>query len=1064
MPNAFGDSPNDIGHRTIRPEDLAAIQRQPYLPTFELKQPPDPSTTQKTMFVINEVGTKFESNPRKNPYTAVKTGAPGTGDVPLPPMTAPLASLCGAKLNLVFGIEEHEHKVRLSLGSYSQNTLVKSTGSTLLRVFRGQLAPMRATRVDLDSLPTPLSRSGLALGIPSYHGLKEDGTGNTVDKLIRSMAGQLWRYRIFAVPLAPGYTHDLRLRILEVLRQAQSATSAAGAVSRLAAIYFELLDSHLKDLALGLSLGMWRVAIYLEGTDTSYSDLAALWSGLFSGADSSHAPMSAYENAIVGKWNRDWILPDEPGKIFLHPFAYQTLLNSAQLAAIVDFPSLETTGFAIRKAARFDVAQSRGTLAPDESLTIGQIDDLGVQRATYEIPINALKRHAFVTGVTGAGKTNTLFQLLRQLDSRKIPFLVLEPAKNEYRALVNDQQLSGRIRVYTVGDERTTPLRMNPFEVIGWPTIPIGVHIDLVRSSFAASFGMWTPLPQILEQCLHEIYKDRGWDTVSNTNSRLPADADPAAAFPTMADLSRKVDEYTGTLGYDDRVRADLRAALLTRVNGLRVGGKGAMFDCTHSTPMAELLDHPVILELQNLGDDDDKAFFMALLFMRLVEYRRAAGGSAGGLRHLLVIEEAHRLLSNVSPKGGGQQEQADPKGKAVETFANLISEIRAYGQGLAIIDQVPTKLSTDVIKNTNLKIVHRIVAEDDRAVLAGAMAMNDEQRSAMAILGVGKAILFEEGEDAPLLVTIPKAKDAPEDRIPSDSELRKLMESMPGNGFDQSRMQFYPSCKMSCITGGLECRQASEAADEPLIRRTFAKLTVSLMNDSNARERVWKDMEAAVLLKRPKLSNRKESWSCLLTHLSIRLADRWGSRMEWSLPQTSSFGELLWHAVADGNLKDNSRAINHFVMEGGQMVAESLIRCAACELSAETFGDKSPCIGRLAVEDLVDEEVFKSVFIEADQQDSAENDPVSSRTWTVCNSAAFELVEFPSSGLSEADQQKVGTLARRCLLCFGFQMLAGQYSRSPWVVNERFNKLVLNHLHSENRVELFEHSAKTTK
>src|SRR6202007_2335742 len=104
------------------------------------------------------------------------------------------------------------------------------------------------------------------------------------------------------------------------------------------------------------------------------------------------------------------------------------------------------------------------------------------------------------------------------------------------------------------------------------------------------------------------------------------------------------------------------------------------------------------------------------LLLIRLAEYRRYPGQESV-LKHLLVIEEAHRLLTNVGQRQS--EEEANPRGKAVEAFSNLLSEIRAYGQGVIVADQVPVKLAPDVIKNTNLKIVHRIVAEDDRTVLA---------------------------------------------------------------------------------------------------------------------------------------------------------------------------------------------------------------------------------------------------------------------------------------------------------------------------------------------------------
>jgi len=554
---------------------------------------------------------------------------------------------------------------------------------------------------------------------------------------------------------------------------------------------------------------------------------------------------------------------------------------------------------------------------------------------------------------------------------------------------------------------------------------------------------MWSPLPQILEQCLHEVYRDRGWDTVTNTNVRLPQGAEPASAFPTMTELAQKVDIYTSTLGYDDRVRADLRAALLTRVKGLRIGGKGAMFDCGRSFPMKYLLEQPVILELQNLGDDDDKAFFMALLFIRLVEFRRAYGVTQNGLRHLLVIEEAHRLLTNATRSAS--QEQADPKGKAVETFANLISEIRAYGQGLAVIDQVPTKLAPDVIKNTNLKIAHRIVADDDRTLLAGAMAMNEEQRAALAILGVGKAAVFEEGEDAPLLLAIPPAKDTADDQLPDDKQLKRRMESCGQAAAWTALLRSYQTCQGTCTASQADCRRAADAAEDALIRRTFTKIVVSALGDPTSVIRLRSDLEAAVAIRRPRVLNNLGIWTCFFTHLSASLSYQWGTRQAWTFPQTAGFGELLRRAMINGALKGDLQPVRQFAAEGGQLMSESAVPCTACEASRTHLRDPSICLFRPAVESLIEERLFHQEFSKARSEDEAQNDAKGTHSLAVCNNAAFELIEFPSPALADADRTLVVERARRCLLCFSYHMLAKNYDRAPWVVTSQFNRIMSN-------------------
>jgi hypothetical protein len=442
-----------------------------------------------------------------------------------------------------------------------------------------------------------------------------------------------------------------------------------------------------------------------------------------------------------------WALPKGGNKSgpseYRHPYVYQTLLNSNQLAAYIHLPRNELPGFWIDVAPRFDVSVADADNS-GHSITLGIV--VTQQRGShnrgqpaakaspsgppFSASLQALSRHVFIAGVTGSGKTNTSMQILRGLHDQGVPFLVIEPAKREYRELAvpaigddSSERLARELTVFTAAGDDGTPLQINPFEKEEGTTV--AEHVDLLRAVFAASFGdMWSPLPQVLEQCLVRTYRDRGWDLLSNRNQRRGEHDDPALAFPTLRELAGTVDEIVARLGFDPEARDRVRGSLATRINGLRVGTKGALFDTRNSCSMAALLGGPAVLELERLADESDKAFLMGLLLIRLVEYRRgqrraaALGASSGdALQHVLIIEEAHRLLTNVSP---GREGEGSARAQAVESFSNLLAEIRAYGQGIVVVDQVPTKLASDVIKNTNLKIAHRIVDEAARKVLAG--------------------------------------------------------------------------------------------------------------------------------------------------------------------------------------------------------------------------------------------------------------------------------------------------------------------------------------------------------
>ena len=67
---------------------------------------------------------------------------------------------------------------------------------------------------------------------------------------------------------------------------------------------------------------------------------------------------------------------------------------------------------------------------------------------------------------------------------------------------------------------------------------------------------------------------------------------------------------------------------------------------------------------------------------------------------------------------------------------------LRAYGQGMMVVDQVPTRLIEDAIKNTNVKIIHKLVASDDSQRIAECIGLTPEQQKVIAKLSIGQAVL----------------------------------------------------------------------------------------------------------------------------------------------------------------------------------------------------------------------------------------------------------------------------------------------------------------------------------
>ena len=385
------------------------------------------------------------------------------------------------------------------------------------------------------------------------------------------------------------------------------------------------------------------------------------------------------------------------------------------------------------------------------------LDGLDRPVGEFAVPLPTLNRHALVTGATGAGKSQTVRHLLEQLGRAGLPWLVIEPVKSEYPAMAGrlaaaagpGRGESAAVTVINPADPAAIPFSVNP--LAPEPGYPVQAHIDMVRALFLAAFDADEPFPQIMSQALQRVYEECGWDTV--TGGRVPgAVAEPI--IPTLARLQRAALAVIEEVGYGAQLQADVRGFVDVRLRSLRIGSAGRFFEGGHPGDVAALLGRNVVLAIEDVANDEDKAFLMGTLIIRLVEHLRlrARAGPREELRHVIVIEEAHRLLR------AGREGRASAH--AVELFASMLAEIRAYGEGLVIAEQIPAKLLPDAVKNTALKVVHRLPARDDRDLVGAAMNLDEDQSRQVVSLPPGVAAVFADGMDRPVRVRVPFGGD----------------------------------------------------------------------------------------------------------------------------------------------------------------------------------------------------------------------------------------------------------------------------------------------------------------
>ena len=811
-----------------------------------------------------------------------------------------IVTMAGAGAPLVFEIGADGSRCQLSCGTWGSQAKLASRSAVLTAALQAQLPEIELAASRPYQLPGSWS-GAISMGMPTLN--LSDYEETSLDRLLRSLIGKRWRVLVVAEPVHASVVGMMRVNALAEMRHVGAEAQAIKVPDPIAEHYIEALKRIVDQTTLGASLGMWRYASYLLGDEDSFAPLCGLWRALMSGKDSSPEPIACWPSSMARSLAEGWILPDQPARngpgSYRRMLEFQSIIHSQQLACLMQFPLVDIPGLAIRSVARFDSSPPRIS-ADKQKLRLGEVYTGGSPGPAYEVAVDALCKHVFVAGVTGSGKTNTIIGLLKSLTASDRHFLIIEPSKTEYRSMLHEPGLASGLKIFTLGNALVSPFFLNPFEA--GPDIPIGYHLDLLKSVFAASFGMWTPLPQILERCLQMVYVDQGWDLVTGANGRFIDGPVPAQAWPTLSDLIEKVSETIPTLGYDEKITADMSAALLTRLQGLGRGAKGQMLDTRLSTDFSQILQQNVVFELEGIGDDDEKAFVMGLLMTRLIQARRREEKS-GTLRHLMVIEEAHRLLANVPPKAS--EESSNARGKAVETFSNLLAEVRSYGQGILIADQVPTKLAPDVIKNTNQKIIHRVVAGDDREVLAAAMAMDEHQKRALAILRLGQAVVFADGDNGPLKIRIPEVPELSKP-WPKDAMVAAHMSDMAKAGRVAAASE--SALKNATAREALFEEQARAAVSDPTLKQAFQRFALTtLCADEKAPESLA-DVRALALQWLPPDADASRFQEKVALMSARALIQRRGRQRRWSYEQTRllehRFSEWVRHCLQrPGNL-----------------------------------------------------------------------------------------------------------------------------------------------------------------
>ena len=430
--------------------------------------------------------------------------------------------------------------------------------------------------------------------------------------------------------------------------------------------------------------------------------------------------------------------------------------------------------------------------------------DPGVEH-WHSIKKNDLTKHAAIFGSTGSGKTLTTLFLIRELQRLKVPFLVIEPVKTEYfDRLKNHVSYLKRFRFEMQGETKEGFFPFDPMRL--QEGVSVARHASYLKSCFEAAFPMEPWLALILESGLREYYTDSpinggcGLTLFTLGGAKVHEYREGQGVFPSLATFevyfcgrgnaetlqSSFIDRSLNASGnsqladFAQQNKEMFRRRFRNLTNGIL--GEACKMADSYFRADPELLYEPfshylsgnnnsnnIVLELDGIPDAEQKSLIMAFLMTFLFERRQADDLRArqngqiptAELKHVLILEEAHRLLTNTGNGIRGQYVGQDSKAKATSLFVDMLAEIRAFGQGIVIVEQIPTKIVSEAIKNTNLKMMLRLTSKDDRDYLGETMNFTPEQNrfvtSLRALPGEGvQFVVFEEGIDQPLLLNLP--------------------------------------------------------------------------------------------------------------------------------------------------------------------------------------------------------------------------------------------------------------------------------------------------------------------
>lgn len=472
-------------------------------------------------------------------------------------------------------------------------------------------------------------------------------------------------------------------------------------------------------------------------------------------------------------------------KLFRLPY----IASAEEVASFYRLPLYEKSMVSLKSR---QIAQTQeqfsNAVVSEDNIRLGTLITNDNSKIVIGCSDSALTKHALIVGTPGSGKTTFSIDLLLQFAKKDIPFLAIEPTKTEYRAMID---VIPNLQIFTPGNNAVSPFIINPF--IPPRGIRVEQYIPSLASAFKAAFSMPSPLDMIFLKAIRTCYTQYGWKDYSKFG-----DLDVTVfGLHEFILVFKKLIKNTN---YSNEVKGNIESAGLLRLENL-IEQNSNIYDTINTVPIEDLLTAPTVLELNSIDNAEQKSLIMALLLINICLFTKHRQSSDGKLKNAILIDEAHVLLGGKTTSAGDGS--PDSQGTTIKAIQDMIAEIRSYGTGIIIADQSPTKVSREVVANTDIKIAFHLVEAADKKIIADSTNMDEEAQTNLARLMPGQAYVYYSRLESPQMVSNDDIREGSGIRLGvPDTEISERMTYWKEHGellIPHSECRFCKCCQKDC-------------------------------------------------------------------------------------------------------------------------------------------------------------------------------------------------------------------------------------------------------------------------